>query len=172
LQSGSGKNRGRLKNGAPGGDPSKAPRCGARTRARHPCRSPAMKNGRCRMHGGKSTGPRTQQGLERMRRARTKHGHYSAEGKAFTRSIQDLLASSRALLALADAQIARTHADPRNNPMQSGAPPRPSRPAPRPRAATPVDVRPPAGEAIQAGGAQSRWLNPGAPAGTEGEDET
>ncbi|MFC1944498.1 HGGxSTG domain-containing protein [Chloroflexota bacterium] len=24
-----------------------------------------MKNGRCRMHGGKSTGPRTPEGLER-----------------------------------------------------------------------------------------------------------
>jgi len=31
-------------------------RCGAKTRNSAPCRSPAMKNGRCRMHGGKSTG--------------------------------------------------------------------------------------------------------------------
>ena len=31
-----------------------SPRCGARTRARTPCRSPAMKNGRCRLHGGQS----------------------------------------------------------------------------------------------------------------------
>jgi hypothetical protein len=41
-----------------------------------------MANGRCRMHGGKSTGPRTAEGLERSRRARWKHGHYSAEAKA------------------------------------------------------------------------------------------
>ena len=44
-----------------------------------PCGSPAMANGRCRLHGGKSTGPRTAEGLERMRRAKTKHGLYSAE---------------------------------------------------------------------------------------------
>src|SRR5829696_2327225 len=31
-------------------------RCGARTRSASPCRSPAMPNGRCRMHGGKSPG--------------------------------------------------------------------------------------------------------------------
>lgn len=34
------------------------PACGARTRAGHPCKNPAMPNGRCRMHGGKSTGPK------------------------------------------------------------------------------------------------------------------
>ena len=31
--------------------------CGARTRSGLPCRNRAMANGRCRMHGGKSTGP-------------------------------------------------------------------------------------------------------------------
>lgn len=30
--------------------------CGAKTRAGHPCKNRAMPNGRCRMHGGKSTG--------------------------------------------------------------------------------------------------------------------
>lgn len=38
-----------------------------------------MKNGRCRMHGGKSTGPRTAEGRERSRLANTKHGRYSRE---------------------------------------------------------------------------------------------
>lgn len=34
-----------------------APRCGAKTRAGHPCKSPAIHGkARCRMHGGKSTG--------------------------------------------------------------------------------------------------------------------
>jgi len=32
-------------------------RCGAKTRAGNPCKNYAMANGRCRMHGGKSTGP-------------------------------------------------------------------------------------------------------------------
>src|SRR5690625_2471208 len=31
--------------------------CGAKTRAGHPCKNRPMANGRCRMHGGKSTGP-------------------------------------------------------------------------------------------------------------------
>ena len=30
--------------------------CGAKTRSGQPCKSKAMANGRCRMHGGKSTG--------------------------------------------------------------------------------------------------------------------
>ena len=34
---------------------------------------PAMRNGRCRMHGGTSTGPRTLEGLARSRRAHWKH---------------------------------------------------------------------------------------------------
>ncbi len=72
-------NRGRLKNGNPSGDYRAAPRCGARTRAGCSCRQPAMPNGRCRFHGGKSTGPRTAGGLERCRRARLTHGFRSAE---------------------------------------------------------------------------------------------
>lgn len=33
------------------------PRCGAHCRTTGlPCRNPAMENGRCRMHGGRSTG--------------------------------------------------------------------------------------------------------------------
>ena len=51
--------RGRLNNGNPPGDFLAAPRCGAATRAGHECTQPAMRNGRCRFHGGKSTGPRT-----------------------------------------------------------------------------------------------------------------
>jgi len=34
---------------------------------------------RCRLHGGASTGPRTAEGIERIKRARTKHGFYTAE---------------------------------------------------------------------------------------------
>jgi hypothetical protein len=44
-----------------------------------PCPPPAMANERCRMHGAGSTGPRTAEGLARSRRARWKHGLYSAE---------------------------------------------------------------------------------------------
>jgi hypothetical protein len=60
-----------------------APRCGARSkRTGKPCRAAAMPNGRCKLHGGKSTGPRTPEGLERSRRANWKHGHFSREAKA------------------------------------------------------------------------------------------
>src|SRR5262249_41230754 len=39
-----------------------APRCGARSkRTGKPCQGAAMPNGRCKLRGGKSTGPRTQQ---------------------------------------------------------------------------------------------------------------
>ena len=41
-----------------------------------------MRNGRCRMHGGMSTGPRTSEGLEHSRKARWRHGYYSKEAKA------------------------------------------------------------------------------------------
>ena len=59
-----GLKRGRLKNGNPVGDYMAAPRCGAAHPVRRAsCRQPAMPNGRCRFHGGKSTGPRTAAGL-------------------------------------------------------------------------------------------------------------
>ena len=36
--------------------------CGARTRRGTPCRCKALANGRCRLHGGLSTGPKTLRG--------------------------------------------------------------------------------------------------------------
>jgi hypothetical protein len=71
--------RGWLKNGNPPGDVSTASRCGAKTRRATACQGPAMRNGRCRMHGGLGTGPRTAAGLERKRRARWKHRGCSRE---------------------------------------------------------------------------------------------
>jgi hypothetical protein len=41
------------------------------------CRCPAMRNGRCRLHGGLSTGPKTREGIERIRQARLKHGRFT-----------------------------------------------------------------------------------------------
>jgi hypothetical protein len=71
--------RGRLRNRAEPGDFLAARRCGAHTRAGGCCRQPAMGNGRCRLHGGLSTGPRTPEGRARCARARRIHGFYSAE---------------------------------------------------------------------------------------------
>jgi hypothetical protein len=71
-----------------------APRCGARTRHGSSCRSPAMPNGRCRMHGGKSTG------APRGNRNAWKHGHYSAESNALRRLVRQLLSDARETLEL------------------------------------------------------------------------
>jgi hypothetical protein len=71
---------GPLRNGNPRGNPNNAPRCGAKNRAGCACRAPAMRGKlRCRMHGGGSTGPRTAEGLTRLRAARTTHGLYTGE---------------------------------------------------------------------------------------------
>jgi hypothetical protein len=73
------------------------PRCGARTRAGGECKAQSLANGRCRMHGGLSTGPRTVEGqanqrvhararmLERWTRYRGENGGkvpLSEEGRA------------------------------------------------------------------------------------------
>lgn len=47
--------------------------CGAKTRKGTPCKTAAMPNGRCRMHGGSSTGPKT----PNTRNNALKHGFYS-----------------------------------------------------------------------------------------------
>ena len=61
-------------------------RCGAKTRKGTPCQRPAYKrNGRCSLHGGKSTGPKTEDGLARLTAARTTHGKYTKEKRAVAR---------------------------------------------------------------------------------------
>ena len=69
-----------------------SPRCGARTRRGSTCRSPAMPNGRCRMHGGKSTG------APKGNKNAWKHGYYSAEGVTRRRTIRALLANAREIV--------------------------------------------------------------------------
>ena len=83
---------GYLLNGVKRGDPRNAPRCGAKTRKATQCQGPAMENGRCRMHGGKSTGPRTPEGLSKSRRARWLHGKRSAEAIARRKRFAALIA--------------------------------------------------------------------------------
>jgi hypothetical protein len=62
-----------------------SPRCGARTRSESPCRSPAMPNGRCRMHAGKSAG------APKGNKNALKHGCYTAEAVLRRRAIASLL---------------------------------------------------------------------------------
>ena len=58
--------------------------CGAKARqnGHKACKQPAMKNGRCRLHGGLSTGPRTKEGKRKSAMANYKHGHYTKEAIA------------------------------------------------------------------------------------------
>ena len=69
-----------------------SPRCGARTRNGTPCRSPAMANGRCRMHGG------TSPGAPRGNDNALKHGHYTATAIAERRKLATLIRTMRALV--------------------------------------------------------------------------
>lgn len=80
-----------------------SPRCGAKTRKGSPCQAGAMRNGRCRMHGGKSTG------APKGNSNALKHGRYTAQAVEWRRrlaalrhSIVDLIerASFIAFLAL------------------------------------------------------------------------
>ena len=54
----------------------KSKRCLAKTRKGSQCQSPAMPNGKCRMHGGKSTG------APKGNKNALKHGIYSADAIA------------------------------------------------------------------------------------------
>ena len=68
-------------------------RCGAKTRKGGLCRSPAMPNGRCRMHGGKSTG------APKGNKNAWKHGRYSEVAKAERSFVKQLLKDGRKLLS-------------------------------------------------------------------------
>ena len=81
------------------------PRCGAkRRRGGAACKAPAMANGRCQLHGGKSTGPRTPEGLERSRQARLVHGYYTAEAKAARAEAHRIMRELRWLLQEAKSE--------------------------------------------------------------------
>jgi len=77
-------------------------RCGAKTRKGTACQRPANKrNGRCRVHGGASTGPRTEEGRARISEANLRHGRYTkdklekrrenaAKGRAIRKELRQL----------------------------------------------------------------------------------
>ena len=63
-----------------------APRCGAHARTTgQPCKSPAMKNGRCRMHGGKAGRKPT-------------HGRYTKAAIEQRQNVRELLRTLRELM--------------------------------------------------------------------------
>ncbi len=69
-----------------------SPRCGARTRSGKSCLSPGMRNGRCRMHGGKATG------APKGNKNAFKHGLYSKEAIDERQKISALLKQMRQLV--------------------------------------------------------------------------
>jgi hypothetical protein len=58
-----------------------------------------MGNGRCRLHGGLSTGPKTPEGLARIVVARTVHGGYGAEMRHFRELVREMREDARRLKA-------------------------------------------------------------------------
>ncbi|MGH6962537.1 MAG: HGGxSTG domain-containing protein, partial [Dongiaceae bacterium] len=99
------------RNGNPPGDFLAAPRCGARTRAGGVCRQPGMRNGRCRLHGGWSTGPRTAEGKARCAAARLVRGTQTTAVRAFrseaAQAMRDMDRLTDAVHARADGREAR-----------------------------------------------------------------
>lgn len=92
---------GRLLNGNPPAPPfghgSSARLCGAsRSHGRGTCKAPAMANGRCRCHGGLSTGPKTAEGRARCAAAKTLHGR---ETRAAREQRRELMRAIRAEVA-------------------------------------------------------------------------
>jgi hypothetical protein len=65
------------------------PRCGAKTRSGGFCGHYSMKNGRCRYHGGKSTGAKNPV---------IKHGHYTKAATEERRWLRQLLKEADELL--------------------------------------------------------------------------
>jgi hypothetical protein len=66
-------------------------RCGASTRAGGACLQPAMANGRCRLHGGLSTGAKTAEGKVRQQASVFKHGEYTKASKQRSREVRELM---------------------------------------------------------------------------------
>jgi len=103
--------QGRLWNGNPSGDLTKAPRCGAKTRRGSLCQAPAMAKPTVEVHTvpvswaqlNRTANP---EGLERSRRARWKGGRYSEKrGMAAVPDLHSAVAHRTALEAGAPGPI-------------------------------------------------------------------
>ena len=57
-----------------------------------------MPNGRCRLHGGLSTGPKTEEGRDRIRLALLKHGRYTKEAEQERLEWRELVRGSMKIL--------------------------------------------------------------------------
>ena len=88
-------------------------RCEARTRKGTACQRPArLPVGRCRLHGGSSTGPTTEEGLARLTASKIKHGKFTKEKRAAARRRAEQGRQMRAeLLELETWFVAHGHLD-------------------------------------------------------------
>ena len=81
-------------------------RCGAKTRRGTECQRPAYKhNGRCGLHGGKSTGARTPEGLQRISEANLKHGRYTKDKLERKRQAAEAGRKSKAELKIIEQRL-------------------------------------------------------------------
>jgi hypothetical protein len=93
------RRRGRLKNGIPGGgDLGVVRKCRAKTRSGGACSCPAMRNGRCRLHGGLSTGPKTPEGPHRDSPRVAQHARYTKQAEQEQLEWRELVRASREIL--------------------------------------------------------------------------
>ena len=82
--------------------------CNAKTRSGGQCqRAGNPKNGRCHLHGGKSTGPKTAEGHARIAAAQFKHGNRSKAAIAAQRARAARGRAIRAELAALEAEVIR-----------------------------------------------------------------
>ena len=82
--------------------------CNAKTRSGGQCqRAGNPKNGRCHLHGGKSTGPKTAEGRARIAAAQFKHGNRSKAAIAAQRARAARGRAVRAELAALEAEVIR-----------------------------------------------------------------
>jgi hypothetical protein len=65
-----------------------------------------MPNGRCKVHGGKSTGPRTPEGLERSRKANWKHGRRSRAAIEERQRVRSAIRMLRYLATMMNRDVA------------------------------------------------------------------
>ena len=75
-------------------------RCKAKTRRGSLCQRPAkLPVGKFKLHGGHSTGPKTDDGLARLAASKTTHGKYTAQNRAAARRFAEHGRQMRAELA-------------------------------------------------------------------------
>jgi hypothetical protein len=112
----------RLLTQPPGSTPKRLrPRCGARCRNGRRCQAPvvrdadmnAPRNGRCRLHGGRSTGPRTPEGRRRIGEAARQRAHARRLAQAPAEAQASALAAYQAAVAKYEVLLQHPMPEPR-----------------------------------------------------------